>query len=142
MPTTQASKNAEKQWARVLTEFKVTCERILRMGDYSQRTFDVKIFGPCDNIKSDAKYTKQHWRQNGMLDVVADKYCKTKADQPLGFFKHWKERGGKVLLNDRFAAALISYWGGYATKAELEAILNREPFDETVGCDLDEQNEA
>lgn len=123
MPTTQSSKNAEKEFPELLRKYNVPAERILRMGNYSISIEDWRITeGPCTFIKGDAKYSKMGFRQNRMHRIVREKYCKNKKDEPVTCFKGYREIGEKIMFDDEFAAMMIAVYGGYLTREQAEEI--------------------
>lgn len=111
-------KRNESMWANVLAKFGVEAKRISRAGNFSESIHDVVVNG-FPELKSDAKFSIKPWRQNNMLEVVRDKYCKLPNEIPLLYCRQYKDRGGKVVIDDDFAAMLIAFWMGKGTKEEL-----------------------
>jgi hypothetical protein len=53
------------------------------------------------SLKIDAKFSaSKPWRQNNMLEVVRDKYCPEKSDIPVLYCRQYKDRGGKLVIDD------------------------------------------
>lgn len=118
MSSTGNWKNNERAWSKVLKKYNVESTRISRAGNYSESVHDNDV-PEFPQLKSDCKFSTKPWRQNNMLEIVRDKYCPNKDDIPLLFCRQIKDRGGKVVVDDEFAAMLISFWLGKGTKEEL-----------------------
>ena len=125
MSKTTNWKNNELAWPKKLAKYGVQAKRISRAGNYSESVHDTDI-PSFPELKSDCKFSNQPWRQNNMLEIVRDKYCPNREDIPLLFCRQYKDRKGKVVIDDEFAAMLIAYWMGVAPKEELWEIYKGE----------------
>ena len=127
MSATGNWKNTERMWPKCLAKFGVEAERISRSGNYSESIHDCRVMG-FPELKSDTKFSVKPWRQNNMLEVVREKYCKLKTEIPLLYCRQIKDRGGKVVIDDTFAAMLLAFWLGKGTKEDLwDIYLGKKP---------------
>ncbi len=118
MSATSNWKNTERMWPKMLAKFGVSASRISRAGNFAESIHDVTV-DSFPELRSDCKFSVQAWRQNNMLEIVRDKYCKEPNQIPLLYCRQFKDRGGKVVIDDDFAAMLIAFWLNKGTKEDL-----------------------
>lgn len=112
-------KAAEKQLAAILCKYKIPAKRkSQRQENYAISIDDVGIEGH-DWIKLDSKYRKSGFAVNTLLDVVEKKYAKLPGEVGIVGLKGGGQYGMRFLMDDEFAAMLISYYLGFGTKEEL-----------------------
>jgi hypothetical protein len=118
MSATSNWKNTERMWPKMLGKFGVEAKRISRAGNFAESIHDTIVY-KFPELKCDTKFSIKPWKQSNMLEIVRTKYCQDKNQIPLLYCRQFKDRGGKVVIDDDFAAMLIAHWLQVLPKEEL-----------------------
>lgn len=117
-------KNSERQWASILSKYKLNATRKSRAGDFSKMDDDVGIAELPWTI-NDSKYSTKGWKQNRLLEETARKYAKNKGDSTVLITKGYREVGQCATVDAEFMAMLLAYWAGVGSKEELWEIYTK-----------------
>ena len=100
----QAWKNLERKVAKALGG-----ERIIRAGDYSQKTYDVNV-PDFPELKIDSKYRTSGWKHHTYLQEIEEKYCHSDRDVPVLVTKNKGETGEYVTMKLEHFADFLEYY--------------------------------
>lgn len=86
----------------------------------SKSTYDVRILleNPIE-WASDAKVSDKPFRQNTLLKVVQEKYCKKLHQEGVLFCRNIGDRSGAFNIRDQVFCGLLSYFLGVKTREEV-----------------------